>query len=111
MSDQTPAPDYLAEAAQILADESAIFVPRREHLIALQGALAHATKVSALTNRALIGTMLDKGVATICIPAGLIAEIEAQHFDLNLEFTRGAIIASIVRPLVAALPTSPGQPS
>jgi len=96
----TPAPDYLAEAGEILKNPDAPFILRIEHLQALQEAFASAAQVSALTNRALVGFMLDQRCAQICIPAGLIANIEAKRLDLTLEYQRGAIVATLIYPHV-----------
>lgn len=93
-------PDYLAEAGEILANPDAPFILRIEHLQAVQAALAQVSKISALTNRALIGFMLDQRCPQLCIPAGLVKNVEDQQLDLALEYQRGAIVATIVRPHV-----------
>lgn len=94
-------PDYLAEARAILADERGALVVRREHLMALQSAIAETAKNAALMNRALVGVMCDSKQPQLCIPAGLVQAIERNQLDLAIEFTRGTIIVTLLKPTPA----------
>lgn len=90
--------DWMAEVQAILGGRPDAPRVQREHLQAMAGAQAELTKTSALMNRALVGIMVDNKIPALHLPAGLIAFIEEHKLDLTIEYVRGAITITLMKP-------------
>jgi len=89
--------DYLAEAHAILKGET-LLMPTREHLLVLQQAINETALLSGLLNRVVCGLLIDSDRSEVCIPAGLVSEVERRRLDLALTKKNGHIIATLIAP-------------